>query len=110
MNGAMSASVELRTTQTEHITSAIGPIVNLAAARAPPPQQASRVSSGYPLGKLDGHRLGDAILEAEITARTSGELFFFVNDLLPISAVFWNFYAGNRGEALVSVTPVTQSR
>jgi hypothetical protein len=67
-------------------------------------------SDEYPLGKLDRHGLGNAILEAEITARTSGELFFFVNDLLPISVVFWNFYAGNRGEALVSVTPVTQSR
>jgi hypothetical protein len=67
-------------------------------------------SDEYPLGNSDGLGLGNPILEAQITARTSGELFFFVNDLLPISVVSWNFHAGNRGKALVSVTPITQSR
>jgi len=67
-------------------------------------------SDEYPLGNIDGLELGNPILEAQITARTSGELFIFVNDVLPISVVLWNYYAGNRGEALVSVTPITQSR
>ena len=61
----------------------------------------------YPLDNFDGLGVDHPTLEARITARTSGELFFFVNDILPIP-LMWSFYNNDKSTAVVWIDPITK--
>lgn len=46
---------------------------------------------------------GDEVLESVLVARTSGELFFYVNDGIPLPGMGDRLYANNRGCAWIEV-------
>ena len=51
------------------------------------------------------------MLIAEITARSSGELFLFLNDgVWPAPRALQLFYANNEGSATVTIRPARQYR
>jgi uncharacterized protein (DUF2235 family) len=62
-------------------------------------------AQGCPAGATIGP---DAeVFESVVVARSSGPLFLYVNDAVPLPLLGKDFYANNRGCARIDVTPVT---
>jgi hypothetical protein len=59
----------------------------------------------YPLDKVDDLGLDNPASETRITARTSGELFFFVNDVLPLPLI-GDFHNNDQSTAVVSINQI----
>jgi hypothetical protein len=71
----------------------------------------SQGSDEYLLAPVDPPSPGQPLtrLDAEITARRSGELFLFVNDaVLPVPKSWQVFYNNNQGTATVPIYPVVR--
>lgn len=77
--------------------------VDRCPAEAPAPLTSAAASTGCPAA-APAPQAGDTLLQARVVARTSGPLFVYVNDGIPLPLLGDALYANNRGCGWLWVT------